>query len=102
MRDLWDHINLVTYVTTWSNRNCYSKVVYRRENEVAQDDGQGRAIIVEPRFHPGYKGANSTSLGLCDGLPYVRSQRLCARRVVRFFSCKVYIDSNLRDTLRYG
>jgi hypothetical protein len=27
MLDLWGLVNLVAYVTTWSNHNCYSKVV---------------------------------------------------------------------------
>jgi hypothetical protein len=37
----------------------------------------------------------------CERLSYVGSYRAYVWRVVRFFPYKVYIDSNLRDTLGY-
>jgi hypothetical protein len=37
-----------------------------RENEVAQDDSDGRAIAMEPRFHPECRGAILTSEGLSE------------------------------------
>jgi hypothetical protein len=40
--------------------------------------------------------------GTCEWLPYVRASRSQAYGVlVRFFPCRVYIDSTHRDTLGY-
>jgi hypothetical protein len=41
-------------------------------------------------------------VGTCEWLSYVRASRSQAYGVlVRFFTCRVYIDSNRRDTLSY-
>jgi hypothetical protein len=45
MLDLWALVNLVAYVTTWSNRNCYFKV--------AQDDNKDGRSLRNQEFIPG-------------------------------------------------
>jgi hypothetical protein len=48
------------------------------------------------------QGPNFDLLGTCKGLSYMRASRSQAYGVlVRFFLCKVYIDSSHRGTLDY-
>jgi hypothetical protein len=48
------------------------------------------------------QGPDFNIVGSCEWLPYVRASRSQAYGVlVRFFPCRVYIDSSRRDTLSY-
>jgi hypothetical protein len=48
----------------------------------------------KPRFHLGYRGAISTSSGLGEWLPYEDYMREAYDMLVKFFPCRVYINSN--------
>jgi hypothetical protein len=48
------------------------------------------------------QGPNFDIVGTCEWLSYVRAPRSQAYgMLVRFFPCRVYIDSSRRDTLGY-
>jgi hypothetical protein len=48
------------------------------------------------------QGPNFDLDGTCEWLPYVRASESQAYGVfIRFFPCRVYIDSSHRDTLDY-
>jgi hypothetical protein len=48
------------------------------------------------------QGPDFDLVGTCERLSYVRASRSQAYgMLVRFFPCKVYIDSSRRDTLGY-
>jgi hypothetical protein len=57
-------------------------------------------VSLGAKTSPLEKGPRFGLVGTCEWLLHVRLWELHVRRVVRFFSCRVYIDSNCRDTLR--
>jgi hypothetical protein len=65
------------------------------------DDGQAGRSQWEPRLHLGYSGAISVSWELCERLSYVACPWMRVCHVCQVFSYKIYIDSNLWNTLGY-
>jgi hypothetical protein len=65
MWDLWGLLNLVAFVTTWSNHNHYSMVVVGGGMGCPRTT-VGLAHIVKPRFHPECRGAILSSEGLSE------------------------------------
>jgi hypothetical protein len=91
-RVLWSLISQVAFVTTMSNCTSLLRVVVllleRMRSRVRTSSWE--------------QGPNFNIVGICEWLSYVRAFRSQAYGVlVRFFPCRVYIDSSRRDTLSY-
>jgi hypothetical protein len=92
-RVLWGPIRRVAFVTTMSNHTFLLRVLL---------------LLFRGRMMPRAKtssreqGPNFDIVGTYEWLSYVRASRSQAYSLlVRFFPCRVYIDSSHRDTLGY-
>jgi hypothetical protein len=87
-------------VTTLSNHIPCFQVVYWRENEATQDDGQA-GYRWEPRLIPEAEDRFWLSRDFTIGCHTWDPGGHAYDVLARFFRCRVYIDSNHRDTLGY-
>jgi hypothetical protein len=100
MVDLWGLVNLVAYVTAWSNRNCYSKVVVRwrmRQPKTTARSGDHRGTKISSRVQ-------RSEFDLIENLRRVavcKVQETVHTSCCQVFPCKVYIDLNLHGTFRH-
>jgi hypothetical protein len=93
-------LNCSDHILGFTGLGKPSSPVTNLSNEAAQDDGWARSHW-GPRLHPESKGWFRLSRDFTNYCHIWNPGGHACDVLVRFFPCKMYIDSNRHDTLEY-